>query len=431
MTTLHAAFSIVFWGSLLLLGHTYVLYPALMRRLARGRRLPDERFREDSDFPEVAVLMAVYNEEKVLEATLDSILASDYPPEKVRVWIGSDGSTDGSDAIVRRFSERDPRVVLEVFGGRNGKIRIVNRLAEGALAAFRDPDKALLVLCDANVVWTPLLLRRLAGHFRRPRVGLVGSAVVDRNRRHEGIGDEEEAYIGQENTVKFAEGVLWGRVIGAFGACYAMRARLFEPVPPRHLVDDFYLTFACLEKGFDAIVDPEAICHEAVSTDIREEFRRKRRIAAGNFQNLARFLAFLQPWNGGAATTFAFWSHKGLRWFGPFLLAGATLSCAVLAALSPVYLLPLSGIAAGYTAALVHRLGLVRDGFAGKVCRLARYFLSMNAALFLGFLDFLRGPRNSVWEPTRRVGGVPSRDPEPARPAARNPRDGKETSLSR
>ncbi len=98
-------------------------------------------------------------------------------------------------------------------------------------------------------------------------------------REHSGIGDQEEAYVGQENLVKFAEGVLWGRVMGAFGACYAMRARLFTPVPPHHIVDDFYLTLSCLEQGMDAIVDPEAVCHEAVSTDIREEFRRKRRIA--------------------------------------------------------------------------------------------------------------------------------------------------------
>lgn len=413
--TLLLALSVVFWACLFLLAHTYVLYPALMRILSSGRALPDAGGGGNDELPEIAVLMAVYNEETVLEATLASILASNYPAEKLRVHIGSDGSTDGSDAIVRRFAGNHPQVSLRVFGGRNGKIRIVNQLAEEASAAFSDPDKALYVLCDANVVWTPSLLRNLARHFERATVGLVGTAVCDRVREHAGIGDEEEAYIGQENLVKFAEGVLWGKVMGVFGACYAIRARLFAPVPVHHLVDDFYLTLSSLEQGAAAIVDLEAVCYEAVSTDIREEFRRKRRIATGNFQNLVRFGSFLLPWNGGLATTFAFWSHKGLRWCGPFLLLGAILSCLPLAILAPVYLIPLAGFALAFVAAFAHRAGIGQRGLVGKICRLARYFLSMNFALFLGFVDFVRGPRSSVWEPTKRVDAT-SEAPERAAP---------------
>lgn len=418
MNVLLPILAVVFWGSLLLLAHTYAVYPILMRLLAKGRKLPDSRFEDDAELPEVAVLMAVYNEERVLEATLASIAASDYPAGKLRIYIGSDGSTDGSDAIVRRFAEVDPRVRLCVFGGRNGKIRIVNHLAEGAATSFADPGKALFVLCDANIAWTPPLLRRLASHFKRDEVGLVGAAVCDQVREHGGIGDQEEAYVGQENLVKYAEGVLWGRVMGAFGACYAMRSRLFVPVPSAHIVDDFYQTFACLEQGSDAIVDLEAICHEAVSTDIREEFRRKRRIAAGNFQNLRRFFRFLQPWHSDLATPFAFWSHKGLRWCGPFLLLAALLSGLVLAAFSPLYLVPLSGFLLLGAMALADRAGIRLGRPVAKLCRFARYFLSMNVAIFLGCLDFLRGPKTSVWEPTRRE-GVPAA-PTASPPASRS-----------
>ncbi|HRQ89263.1 MAG TPA: glycosyltransferase, partial [Bacteroidia bacterium] len=303
-----------------------------------------------------------------------------------------------SDEIVTRFASRHSSLRLVRFGGRNGKIRIVNHLAEEATAGFADQERAVFILCDANVSWAPTNLRRLVRHFRREEVGLVGSAVTDLLRDHAGIGDQEEAYVGQENRVKFAEGVLWGRVMGAFGACYALRATLFRPVPPHYIVDDFFQTLACLEQGRDAIVDLEAVCHEAVSVDIREEFRRKRRIAAGNFQNLRHFRSFLRPWNGGWVTAFAFWSHKGLRWCGPFLLLAATAACAVLACLHWVYLVCLAGIAAGGAMAWIDRAG----GRHVKLFRFARYFLSMNAALLLGFLDFLKGPRGSVWEPTRR-----------------------------
>jgi len=400
---------------LVVLAHSYALYPFLMRLAVRNRHLPTDRFEKENEFPEVAVLMAVYNEEKVVGETLASILSSDYPAGKLRVFIGSDGSTDRSDAIVKSFAAIDPRVRLVSFGGRNGKIRIINRLAEGAATMFSDPDKALYVLCDANVTWSPSLLRRLASHFKRERVGLVGSAVIDRVREHSVIGDQEEAYVGQENLVKFAEGVLWGRVMGAFGACYAMRAGLFTPVPPHHIVDDFYLTLSCLEQGADAIVDPEAVCHEAVSTDIREEFRRKRRIAAGNFQNLRRFWSYLLPWNGGPAATFAFWSHKGLRWFGPFLLLGAMVSSVGLGLLDPRTLALPGGFALVFLMAAADRAISRRGGAQVKLFRFARYFLSMNLALFLGFLDFLKGPRTSVWEPTRREATSGARE-KPSRP---------------
>ncbi len=415
MTLLLILLSAVLWGSLALLAHTYAVYPALMRLIARGRSLPEDRFEHDEELPETAVLMAVHNEEAVLEETLRSILASDYPADRLRVFVGSDGSTDRSDGIAGEVAARDPRLRLVPFGGRNGKIRVINQLAEEAALGFRDPGSALFVLCDANVAWTPPMLLRLASHFKRGPVGIVGAAVRDRVREHSGIGDQEEAYVGLENIVKFAEGVLWGRVVGMFGACYAMRARLFVPVPPHHIVDDFYQTYACLEQGSDAIVDLDAVCHEAVSTDIREEFRRKRRIAAGNFQNWRRFRTFLQPWNSSPGTAFAFWSHKGLRWCGPFLLIAALLSCLALAALHPVHLLPLAGFAAVFAMAAVDWLLAKRGRRPVKLFRFARYFLSMNVALLLGFCDFLRGPRNSVWEPTRREGkpAETRREPEP------------------
>lgn len=395
---------IVFLTCIGLLAHSYVVYPLLMRLLSRGRSLPVVESRTETALPEVAVLMAVYNEEAVLGETLRSILASEYPAAKLRILIGSDGSTDRSEAIVAELALDHPGLELVTFGGRNGKIRIVNQLAGIAGAGFADPDKAIFLLCDANVSWRPDTLRRLVSRFENAEVGLAGTVVLDRIREHEGIGDQEEAYIGIENQIKVAEGLLWGRLMGAFGACYAMRARLFTPVPPEHIVDDFYLTMSCLEQGFDAIVDPEAIVHEAVSTDIREEFRRKRRIAAGNFQNLRRFWTFLQPWNSDLATSFAFWSHKGLRWFGPLLLAGAFVSAAVGSLVEPLFLLPFAGFMALLGAAAVDGALAKRGRKSPKLFRFARYFLSMNRAMFLGLFDFLRGPKGSVWEPTRRVG---------------------------
>jgi len=177
-------------------------------------------------------------------------------------------------------------------------------------------------------------------------------------------------------------------------------------VPVHHIVDDFYLTFQTLEKGSTAIVDLDAVCYEAVSTEISEEFRRKRRIATGNFQNFRRFWSFIQPWNSNFATFFAFWSHKGLRWCGPFLLIGMFLSAAILAFLSPFYLLPIIGMSGTFVAAWIDKMMSRREnGRHVKLFRFIRYFYTMNAALFLGFVAFAKGGGNSVWEPTKREAG--------------------------
>ncbi|MEC5129269.1 glycosyltransferase [Verrucomicrobiales bacterium BCK34] len=397
--------SILFLVCVGLLGHTYAVYPALLSLLAKGKKLPEAGFCDDADLPEVAVLMAVYNEEAVLKKTLQSILETNYPVEKVSVWIGSDGSTDRSHEIIESFRKDHPHLRLKIFAGRNGKIRIINQLAKEAAGEFQNPDTALFFLCDANVAWTPKLIHQLSRHFSREEIGFVGASVKDETRDRDGIGDEEEAYVGRENLIKFQEGVLWGQVIGAFGACYAMRANLFESVPENYIVDDYYLTVGCLAKGKKGIVDLEAVCYEAVSSDISEEFRRKRRIATGNFQNRRHFQNYFQPWGGGFAAWFAFWSHKGLRWYGPFLLAGAFLSSLALTVLAPLFAILPAGFLITFAVAGFDKWQSQKiDGKHVKIFRFIRYFYAMNAALFLGWIAYAKGVQNSVWEPTRREG---------------------------
>jgi cellulose synthase/poly-beta-1,6-N-acetylglucosamine synthase-like glycosyltransferase len=394
----------VFWISFLGICHTYLIYPKLIiwwlnrRKFVQNYSQTDH---QDQEWPEMNVVMAMYNEESVIQKTLQSITASDYPDGKLKIYVGSDNSTDGSHQIVKVFMRRYPAINLEIFKGRSGKIKIINQLVEKIPVA----SGSIVVLCDANVVWTQSLAKKLARHFCDEAIGIVASTVIDDKHSKRGIGNEEEAYVNRENLVKYGEGKLWGRMMGAFGACYAMRRAAFEPVPANYNVDDFYQTMVCYEKGYRGIVDLEAICYEAVSEDISEEFRRKRRISKGNFQNLIRFWRYLQPWNCGLATFFAFWSHKGLRWFGAWLLILAMMSCTWLA---------ISGYMIYQAACLVFLATFVATGIDKlmetcfknqriSVFKFVRYFYAMNAALFLGSLEFCLGVRNSIWEPTKRV----------------------------
>ena len=158
---------------------------------------------------------------------------------------------------------------------------------------------------------------------------------------------------------------------------------------------------AVLRDGFRAINELGAVCYEDVSDHLPEEFRRKARISAGNFQNLKEFRALLwPPWRGVA---FAWWSHKVLRWLTPQLLLALLAATAGLVARGAgwVYGLALAG-QVGLPLLLLFDVALRRAGIHWRLLRFITHFYSMNAALLLGYWRYLRGVKTTVWQPTQR-----------------------------
>jgi cellulose synthase/poly-beta-1,6-N-acetylglucosamine synthase-like glycosyltransferase len=405
MSVLSFILQAAFWFSVVALVHSYAFYPLLLKWLARNRRnneLVHTSADPDGEWPHLVAAMAAHNEESVIAATLDSIFASDYPADRFEVIVAADNCSDRTVEIVRSFQAAHPNLILRVLGGRNGKIRSLNLVLEEHRERLAATCDHALILCDANVRWSRELPRELVKHFRNPRIGQVASNVLDGRGEHSGIADQEEAYVNRENGIKYREGVLWGRMMGAFGACFAMRGSLFMPVPEGFRSDDFTHTMRCFEQGYDAIVEPAAIAWEDVSEDIGVEFGRKKRISLGNFQNLSLFWRFLQPWRAGWATWFAFWSHKGIRWFGPFLIAAALLSSAALAGVHWIYALAFAGQIALIGGAGADAILSLR-GRHFRLLRYARYFLLMNVALAVGAWRFVAGEKNAFWEPAKRV----------------------------
>ena len=188
-------------------------------------------------------------------------------------------------------------------------------------------------------------------------------------------------------------------MMGPFGGCYAIRRNLFEKVPHEFLVDDFYISMKIIDKGFKCINDLSAICYEDVSNDIRQEYKRKSRISAGNFQNLKTFRKFLfKPFTPAG---FCFISHKFLRWITPFLIIISLISLIVLSTYSVIYFYILLG-------EIILLCAPVIDRIAGnlnlhiRLLRFISYFVYMNLALLKGFFRFISGINSGVWTPTKR-----------------------------
>jgi cellulose synthase/poly-beta-1,6-N-acetylglucosamine synthase-like glycosyltransferase len=310
--------------------HTYLFFPLWAYWRSQGLDFNRICFEKSEDLPIVTVIMSVYNEEKVITDKLNSLLCVDYPKEKWHWRIGSDGSSDSTNLLINDFknTHHTENLYFTAFTNRRGKPPVLNDLVEQAIKQFGVNSNHILLLTDANVLLDKNAVFQLVKHFKNTDIVLMDANMIPVGMKSEGISTSEHQYLRSEVLLKYREGVIWGKMMGPFGGCYALRSNFFTPVPPNYLVDDFYIALRALEKGGSAGIELTAHCYEGVSHDIGEEYRRKRRISAGNFQNLNTFGSILSRFD---TLSYLFFSHKVLRWITPFLILMGWLSSGILA----------------------------------------------------------------------------------------------------
>ena len=391
--------AIVFWVSVALMFHCYVFFPVLLRILSKGKHENKVVYNSfDADLPKVYIVFSVFNEQAVIKEKLESILNTSYPADKFEIYIGSDNSSDGTNAIIESFATDYKQITFFAFTERNGKSGVINKLV-GELKLKGLGNNDVLILTDANVMFTPAAIYELAKHFKEKAIGQVAGNILSRGVTSEGISVQEKTYIQGENKIKYLEGLNWGTMMGAFGACYALRADCWIDIPKNYLMEDFYLSMNVLKQKEKAISELKAVCYEDISTEVGEEFKRKSRIQAGNFQNLAVYKNLLL---GFDAVAFCFFSHKVIRWFGPLFIVLAYFANLTLINCGWFYvftfilqnLLLLSPV----VDALLRKVGIHL-----VVLRFASYFYTMNLALVNGFVMYLKGIKTNTWSPTKRT----------------------------
>ena len=383
------ALQVIFFLLVFFVFHTYVGYPLLLSLLAKNKKF---NFKEFEEKPKVSILMALFNEESVIEDKLKSILSSSYPQEKIEIIIGSDNSSDKTNSIVKEFSEKYKPIQFFEFTERQGKPNIINQLVQHA-------NSEIMILTDANVFFDNKTIEELIIPFSNPQIGLVDAKMINTGLKKTGISIQEKAYISREVKIKHNEGLLWGTMIGPFGGCFAIRKKLYSPVPKNFTVDDFYICMAVLKSGYKTVNSLNAIVFEDVSNNISDEFKRKIRIATGNFQNLNTFKAMLLPKHLGL--TFSFLSHKVLRWLVPVFIIIAYILNFILAFEYEFYLVTFVAFNFVFFLSLVDLI-LKNINYHNKYLRFVTHFLSMNLALLIGMFKAMKGVKTNVWKPTTR-----------------------------
>ena len=375
---------VAFWTAAAVLAYTWIGYPLLLRVSGRRRRASATRGRGVT--PTISVIVAAYNEAGCITQKLASTLARQrYPRERVEAIVVSDGSTDGTDAHVQRYP--DDRAKLVRQEPRAGKSAALNR---GVAQARGD----VLVFTDANALFAPDAIARLAAPFADPHVGLVSGQGLY------GAGGDARAaasgYVRYEAALKVGESGL-DFLASADGAIYALRRSLYRDLGASEVNDLLHPIQVCL-AGYQCRFDPRAVTVEPPSVGGGQEFRRHTRIIAQGAHLLGGWLPALvraQRWR-------AIWmlvSHRMLRWATAPSLATALLANVLLVGHGRVYTPLLVAQGAFYV--------LAAAGFAAE--RLGRrlgplavpyYFCTVSAAGVAGLARAARGGAEAVWAPT-------------------------------
>ncbi|MCF7785105.1 MAG: glycosyltransferase family 2 protein [Prosthecobacter sp.] len=375
--------------------HCYVFYPLWWRCFgARRPLLPVPPMQEEATLPLISVIVVGYNEAACIVRRIVNLQHCDYPADRLEIIIASDGSDDGSERLAAEVAGGDARVQLRHFAERRGKVAVLNEVCPQARGS-------ILVLSDANVDFAPDTLRCLVARFQDAKVACVCGKLCFRTREGAAHTQSEGIYWKLETWLKQHEGGR-GVLLGANGANYALRRELWTGCPPEIVVEDLFIPLQLLMQGWSVVFEPRALAYEDLPPALADEFGRRARIGAGDYQILARCLPLLHPSRGLAA--WVFFSHKALRWVAPFFMLSAVVAGLVLLVLGAPGALLVGAL--GLCMLLLTVVGfssLRLPGALGRLAAVSAYFVTMNAALLLGCLRWLRGGQQTTWKRTRRA----------------------------
>lgn len=378
----------VFWLAFFFTAYTYFGYPLLICLLARIRPRRELASPTGNILPPIDIVIAAYNEAANLPRRIANLLEQDYPADQLSIIIVSDGSSDETAAILHALAARDSRIKPIILEHNQGKAVALN----AGLEAAQNP---IVVFADARQTFAPDAIQRLVQRFQDPAIGSVSGELV-LTEDEDGVAANVGLYWRYEKWIRRCES-MFNSMLGATGAIYAIRRDLWQPLPPGTLLDDFLTPMRIVLKGRRAVFEPGAHAFDRASSRGRQEFVRKIRTLAGNFQAVAAEPRLLAPWSN-PGTWFQLWSHKLFRLAVPYALIAMFI--ASICAPGPLYGLLSALQAVFYAGALIGWwCERQRRPLPWRIIALAYTFTALNLAAVAGLFDWLRGNHPSrVWK---------------------------------
>ena len=217
---------IFFWFFCASIFYIYIGYPLAIYLLS-------QIFKSKSDHPTIdytpmiSLIIPARNEEKIIERKIRNCLELYYPEDKLEIVIISDNSTDKTDEIVRKFSNKNVKLIaLQERNGKTEAQNIASKIAPGEI----------LVFSDANAMYIPEALNHLTAHFMHPDVACVSGELCYQNPQKSIAGHEENFYWQYEKFIKRQENQ-FGTILGVNGSIYAIRKKQYIPLEKEIISD--------------------------------------------------------------------------------------------------------------------------------------------------------------------------------------------------
>lgn len=379
---------ILFWVLIGLTTYCYFGYPLLLSLLVK---ISSRSVKKSTFEPTVSLVLSVCNEGDVITEKISNLLSLEYPKEKIEIIIGSDGSKDRTNAIIKSFN--DPRIRLIESNIRRGKMATLNEIVSLA-------KNEIIMFMDARQIFARDMLRELMKNFADSKVGCASGELIfakEEGATAKGVN----LYWEYEKFIRKNESQIHS-MLGATGAIYAIRRELYVPAPNDTVLDDVYIPFKIIQKGYRAIFDESAKAYDKAADSPREEYRRKARTLFGNYQIFLRFASMFVPFVSPIAVQF--FSHKFLRVVIPFFLIAIFIINGALVG-EPnfltlfilqiiFYLMAILGGLARY-----QKYGILR--LVSKLCYIPYVFCLLNFSALVGFFRFLGSKQEITWEKAR------------------------------
>ena len=384
----------LFWIFIFLVFYTYIGYGIILYLAVRVKRMiHTENVISSNDYtlPDVTMMICAYNEEDIVDAKMENTRSLDYPKDKLHILWVTDGSDDSTNQLLSKYKE----VTIAFTPERKGKMAALKH-------GMKEVSSEIVVMTDANTMINKEAIKVIVEKMRNPKVGCVsGEKRVMARNNSQAAAEGEGMYWKYESFLKRMDSELYS-AMGAAGELCVIRKQLFEEIPDDTLLDDFVLSMRIVERGFTIAYTSDAYAMEYGSADIKEESKRKRRIAAGGLQSCWRLRSLMNPLRH-PVVSFLFVSHRVLRWtitpIALFALIPLNLAL-VLSSAGTVYTLIWILQTAFYISALAGYI-LQEKGHKNKVLYAAYYFIFMNLNVFLGMV-YLAKKSNGTWEKARR-----------------------------
>ena len=381
---------VVLAASLVLFVYTYFGYPALLWVAVRVAAKPVAAPGDIDEWPTVSISIPAYNEESQIEELVKSLLALDYPRDRLQMLVISDASSDGTDEIVRGFSDRG--IQLLRMEERGGKTKAENAAAEHLTGE-------IVINTDASIRIRPDAIKLLIAAFVDPQIGCASGRDVSVGSDEDTANVGESGYVGYEMAVRDLETRVSG-IVGASGCFYAIRAHLHRLPLPESLSRDFAAALHTREHGYRPVSVSQAICYVPRTTSLRKEYRRKVRTITRGMRTLWHKRKLMNPFRFGLFSWMLV-SHKVCRWALPWAVMASGLAILVLARESRVAaVLAVAGTVALVIAAIGWRRA--EDESVPRIFSVPAYLVVGNLAAAHAFVRALAGARDALWEPTRR-----------------------------